>query len=75
MIDLQRFLIKLIRYYQQFPTKAHYACRHIPSCSNYAISVIEDYGAIKGTFLSLKRILKCNCFCRSGIDLPPIKEK
>lgn len=74
MVMVKRFLIHLIKIYQKMPLKTHNSCKFIPTCSNYAISVINDFGAIKGTFLSIKRILKCNPFTKGGIDLPPKKE-
>jgi hypothetical protein len=46
-------------------------CRFEPSCSNYAIQAIKTHGAIKGGFLSIKRILKCNPFCKGGYDPVP----
>lgn len=68
---MKKVLIKLIRMYQKIPGNFHYACRHIPTCSNYAIEAIDRFGVIKGTFLSVKRILKCNPFSQGGIDLVP----
>lgn len=68
---MKKVLIKLIRIYQKVPGNFHYACRHIPTCSNYAIEAIDRFGVIKGTFLSVKRILKCNPFSQGGIDLVP----
>lgn len=35
-------------------------CRYSPTCSEYAVDVIEKYGIIKGTLLAIKRVLKCN---------------
>lgn len=43
-------------------------CRFTPSCSSYAISAIKKYGAIKGIFLAIKRILKCHPFSKGGND-------
>lgn len=43
-------------------------CRYYPSCSSYAISAIEKYGIIKGGYLAVKRILKCNPFFPGGYD-------
>ncbi len=71
---VKRFLIFIIKKYQQIPFNSHYKCKYIPTCSNYAISVLEDFGAWKGSFLTIKRILKCNPFSKGGIDLPPKKE-
>ncbi len=67
-------LIKLIKWYQLMPISWHNYCRHIPTCSNYAIEAIEYYGAFKGSILALKRILRCNPLGTSGYD-PLIKEK
>ena len=72
---VKRFLIYLIKLYQRLPLGTHSKCKYIPTCSNYAISVLNDFGAIKGSYLTLKRILRCNPFSKGGIDLPPIKEK
>lgn len=55
------------------PLSSHIYCRHIPSCSNYAILAIERFGVMRGSFLSIKRILKCNPLFKSGIDLVPEK--
>lgn len=71
---MKAFFIKLIKLYQNTPLKSHAKCKYIPTCSNYAIMVIEDFGVFKGCFLALKRILKCNPFSKGGIDLPPKKE-
>lgn len=65
-------MIWFIRLYQKIPGPWHIQCRHIPTCSNYAIEALEEYGVIKGTFMSTKRILKCNPFGTSGFD-PVIK--
>lgn len=71
--SMKNALIKMIKFYQSQNLKSHYYCRHIPTCSEYSIIAIERYGALKGSFLSIKRILKCNPFGTSGIDL--VKEK
>lgn len=48
-------------------------CRHYPSCSQYAKESLEKFGLIKGSALSLKRIVKCNGFVNPSIDLVPNK--
>ena len=72
---MKKILISLIRAYQKIPFSSHSHCKYIPTCSNYAITVINDFGAIKGSFLTIKRIIKCNPFSKGGIDLPPKREK
>lgn len=71
---MKKIIIKLIKLYQKIPGNFHYACKHIPSCSNYAIEAIENYGLLRGGIMSLKRILRCNPLSKGGIDLVPKKE-
>ncbi|MBR4910707.1 MAG: membrane protein insertion efficiency factor YidD [Clostridia bacterium] len=52
------------------------SCRFTPTCSQYAIEAIEVHGAFKGSFLAIRRILRCNPFCKGGYDpVPPKKTK
>ena len=69
----RRLAIFLIELYQRIPGNWHYSCRFTPSCSNYAKEAINRYGLIKGLFLSIKRILRCNPLGGSGYDPVPIK--
>ncbi len=62
----------LIRFYQRFISplsKPH--CRYWPTCSNYAYQAYEKHGFIKGTVLTVKRILRCNPWSRGGVDPVP----
>ena len=72
---MKRILIAFIKLYQKIPGNFHNNCRHIPTCSNYGIDAIEEWGAIKGSYLTLKRILRCNPWGSSGYDPVPRKEK
>lgn len=72
---MKRILLKLIHLYQIAPLHSHSKCKYYPTCSNYAKEAIERFGAIKGLWLTTKRIIKCNPFSRGGIDLVPIKRK
>lgn len=69
---IKNFLIYLINLYRKYisPLKAP-CCRFVPTCSQYAIEAIEKYGAIKGGYMAIKRILRCNPFCKGGYD--PVK--
>ncbi|MBF0231979.1 MAG: membrane protein insertion efficiency factor YidD [Desulfamplus sp.] len=47
------------------------ACRFYPSCSQYAFDAVIKYGSIKGSFLAVKRVLKCHPFHPGGFDPVP----
>ncbi len=72
---MKKFLIAMINLYKKFISPIlesfHIHCKYYPTCSEYAKQAIEKYGVIKGIFLSIKRILKCNPFSKGGYD--PLK--
>ncbi len=70
-----KLLIKIIRWYQKLPLNSHFKCKYIPTCSNYAIIVLKEFGIFKGGFLTIKRLIKCNPLSHGGIDLPPKRRK
>ncbi|MBE6151884.1 MAG: membrane protein insertion efficiency factor YidD [Firmicutes bacterium] len=70
---MKHILIALIHIYQCIPGPWHASCRHIPTCSNYGIEAIKIHGCIKGSYLTIKRILRCNPFGTSGYDPVPKK--
>lgn len=65
---MKKVLIAIIKFYQKIPGNFHNSCRFVPTCSNYAIEAIETYGAFKGGIMSIKRILRCNPWGKSGYD-------
>lgn len=71
---MKNISIKIIKFYQNIPGPWHTCCRHIPTCSDYAIEAIEKYGFIKGWILSIKRIMRCNPFGTFGYDPVPDKK-
>lgn len=70
-------LIKLVKFYQYFISPlSPPGCRYYPTCSNYTIEALRVHGVLKGGYLSIKRILKCNPYFPGGVDeVPPKKVK
>ncbi|MDF2791231.1 membrane protein insertion efficiency factor YidD [Neobacillus sp. 3P2-tot-E-2] len=70
----KKILISVIRFYQVAisPIKPP-SCRFYPTCSHYGLEAVQRFGALKGGWLTLKRILKCHPFHPGGID--PVPEK
>lgn len=68
-------LVKIVRFYQYFISPLFPpSCRYYPSCSNYAIEALKVHGALKGSYLAIKRILKCNPYFPGGVDKVPPKK-
>lgn len=69
---MKRIAIALIRFYQRALSPWRGACcRFQPTCSQYAVEAIGKHGALKGSWLAFKRILRCNPFGGHGYDPPP----
>jgi putative membrane protein insertion efficiency factor len=62
-------LVKLYRY--MISPVLPSSCRFTPSCSEYSIEALKEYGAVKGGYFAVKRILKCHPFHPGGYD--PVK--
>lgn len=71
---IKNILIGIINIYQRIPGPFHGYCKHVPTCSQYTKEAIKEYGAIKGSILGIKRILRCNPFGTFGYDPVPKKE-
>ena len=69
---MKSVLLGLLQGYRRFVSPFFPpCCRFTPTCSQYAIEAIQKYGACKGSLLALKRILRCNPFCKGGYDPVP----
>jgi uncharacterized protein len=65
-------LIYLVRGYQvAISPLLPPSCRYFPSCSSYAVEALEKHGAIRGSWLAARRILRCNPFRPGGFDPVP----
>ncbi len=74
---MKKILIGMINFYRHHisPYKGGACCRFIPTCSEYAREAIEKHGALKGTYLAVRRLLKCHPFHEGGYDPVPDKRK
>ena len=71
---MKKLLLAAIRFYSKYisPTRPP-CCRFIPTCSAYALEAVEKYGALRGGFLALRRLLKCQPFHRQKtIEYDPV---
>jgi len=69
---MKKLLIACIKFYQRYlsPLKST-KCPYIPCCSQYGLEAIQKHGALKGSFLAVWRILRCNPFSKGGYDPVP----
>ena len=69
---IARLLILIARFWQLGPSRIlPPTCRYAPSCSEYAIQAVRKYGAIKGSWLAGKRLMRCHPWGGSGYDPVP----
>jgi putative membrane protein insertion efficiency factor len=69
---MRTVLVLLVRAYRFFisPLLGDH-CRYLPSCSEYALGALERHGAVKGTWLSAKRVARCHPWHAGGCDPVP----
>ena len=69
---IARLLILIARFWQIGPSRIlPPRCRYAPSCSQYAIEAVRKYGAVKGSWLATKRLMRCHPWGGSGYDPVP----
>ena len=69
----KKILLGMIAFYRKNISglKKYPSCRFVPTCSQYAYEAVSKYGALKGGYLAVRRILKCNPFHAGGYDPVP----
>ncbi len=68
---MKHILMALIRFYRKYLSPMHQpCCRFTPTCSQYALTAIERYGALKGGYLAIRRILRCHPFYQGDLYDP-----
>jgi len=71
---MKKLCILMIKFYKKFISSGlNSYCIYTPTCSQYTIEAIEEYGAIKGCYMGFKRILRCNPLSKGGYDPVPKK--
>ncbi|MDF2608494.1 MAG: hypothetical protein K0R00_1063 [Herbinix sp.] len=70
---IKKSMIFIIKLYQKYisPLKRTPSCIYAPTCSLYAIEALEKHGVIKGTYLAVRRVLRCHPFHKGGYDPVP----
>ena len=69
---MSKLLIAAIHFYQRWISPLSLpSCRFVPSCSTYALQAIQKYGWKRGSFLAVKRILRCHPLSNGGFDPVP----
>ena len=73
---MKKILVSFVRFYQlTISSLMGHCCRFQPTCSEYARQAIQTHGPIKGSWLALKRLLKCHPWGKSGYDPVPKTKK
>ena len=72
---MKKIWIAGIRFYQKYisPMKST-KCPYIPTCSQYGLEAVQEYGAVRGGLMALWRILRCNPFSKGGYDPVPRRQ-
>ncbi len=73
---MSKVMIFLINKYQNLPISTHKNCKFIPTCSEYSKTAYKEYGFFYGSFLTIKRLLKCTpWYHKDFYDPVPIRRK
>ena len=73
---MSKVMVGFVRFYQIAISPVLIAiagpsCRFTPSCSQYAIEALGKHGALRGSWYALRRVVRCQPFCRGGYDPVP----
>lgn len=74
---VQNAFLSPVFFYRKFlsPLKGQSSCRFTPTCSQYAIDAVREWGIVCGTALALWRVLRCNPFGKGGDDPVPRRKR
>lgn len=70
---MKKILIRMIKFYRKSLShlKSSPCCKYYPTCSQYALTAVERFGAVRGSVLAIWRILRCNPYSHGGVDFVP----
>ncbi|MEZ6255423.1 MAG: membrane protein insertion efficiency factor YidD [Patescibacteria group bacterium] len=71
---MKKLILSLLKFYKKFLSPGNFGvkvCRFEPSCSVYSYIAIQKYGLLKGGYMGIVRLLRCNPFSKGGYD--PVK--
>lgn len=69
---ITRFLVAFVGLYQRYISPlTGPSCGYYPTCSTYAAQALQTHGALRGSWLSLRRLGRCNPWTRGGVDMVP----
>jgi uncharacterized protein len=76
---IKRILLAFLGFYRRWLSPAihvlsPWGCRYRPTCSEYAVEAVTVYGAARGGWMALRRLLRCHPFARSGFDPVPLPD-
>ncbi len=74
---LCRAVLVPVQLYRKYlsPLKGRGSCRFTPTCSQYCIDAVMEWGIVIGLCLTARRVLRCNPFCKGGYDPVPRRSK
>ena len=71
---MKKWILKTLLFYQEWISPGlRPRCRFYPSCSSYMYTAVERFGPVKGVWLGVKRLMRCQPLCRGGYD--PVPER
>jgi hypothetical protein len=72
---MKHVLIALLKAYRLVVSPMYgQTCRYYPTCSAYALGSVERHGALRGSWLAVRRLGRCHPWCEGGVDLVPTTE-
>lgn len=68
----KKLIVAVLKLYRLIVSSQYgQTCRYYPSCSAYALGAVETHGAVRGSWLALRRLGRCHPWCEGGVDLVP----